>query len=110
MTANKTFEEWAIIELMGHRKLAGKVSEYSIGGAAFIRVDIPGSATQLYNPSAVYCITPTTEEIARQVAANHMPEPVQRWELPEPKELACNGKLDLAPPNADTEAWDAYNE
>ena len=25
----KTFEEWAIIELMGHRRLAGKVTDAS---------------------------------------------------------------------------------
>ena len=81
---SKAFEEWAILELMGHRKLAGKVSEYTIGGAPFIRIDIPGNATQFYSPSAVYCITPTTEELARQFAASHTPEPVTRWELPEP--------------------------
>ena len=80
---SKTFEEWCILELFGHRKLAGKVSEYTIGGAAFVRIDIPGSATQFYNPSAVYCITPTTEELARQFATLHTPEPVTRWELPD---------------------------
>lgn len=80
------FDQFAILELMGHRRLAGHVTEETIGGATFIRIDVPNGtdgtvATQLYAPAAVYCITPTTEEIARQVAARSRPEPVTRWEL-----------------------------
>ena len=78
---SQTFEEWAILELMGHRKLAGKVSESTIGGAPFIRIDIPGSATQFYNPSAVYCITPTTEDLATAFAKTNTPKPIEMWEL-----------------------------
>jgi len=84
------FEGWGILELMGHRKLAGYVSEQAIGGASFIRIDVPkydgapreNVATQFYSPSAVYCLTPTTEELARKVAAGAQPAPVTRWELP----------------------------
>jgi len=82
-----TFEGFAILELMGHRRLAGKISEAQIGGASFIRIDVPDGdgpetvATQFYSPSAVYCITPTTEAIARKVAATSSPQPVTEWEL-----------------------------
>jgi hypothetical protein len=38
-------------------------------------------ATQLYSPSAVYCITPVGEAEARAVAARCQPEPVARWEM-----------------------------
>lgn len=84
---NKQFEEWAILELMGHRKLAGLVKEQTIGSASFIRIDVPDKdgnyvATQYYNPSAVYCMTPTTKEMAIQFASRHTPAPVARWELP----------------------------
>ena len=84
--SKKAFEEWAILELMGHRRLAGLVSEETIGSASFIRIDVPDgkgdfSATQFYNPAAVYCITPTTKEMAEQVAARNQPQPVSRWEL-----------------------------
>jgi hypothetical protein len=82
------FEGWAILELMGHRRLGGRVSEATIAGGAFIRIDVPHPneagtfrATQFYSPSAVYAITPTTEEIACAVA-HGAPEPVSRWELP----------------------------
>jgi hypothetical protein len=75
-----------VLELMGHRRLAGLVTEVEIGGASFLRLDVPGEhgewrATQFYSPSAVYCMTPTTEGIAREVAERNQPEPVHRWEL-----------------------------
>jgi hypothetical protein len=80
------FEGWAILELMGHRRLAGYVQAQEIAGAGMLRIDVPGEdgpiATQFYSPAAVYCITPTTEAIARSVAKKSQPAPVQRWELP----------------------------
>ncbi len=86
---SKTFEEWAILELMGHRRLAGLIKEQTIGSATFIRIDVPDgkggfNATQFYNPSSVYCITPTSQEMAEQVAARDRPQPVSRWELQAP--------------------------
>lgn len=86
--AEAPFQTWAILELMGHRRLAGLVSEQQIAGAAFLRLDIPADqgmrATQWYAPQAVYCITPTSEETARRVAKLGQPEPVRRWELTAP--------------------------
>ena len=81
------FEEWAILELMGHRRLAGKVTDAVIGGGSFLRIDIPAKngqySTQYYSPQSIYCITPTTEEIARGVAEQSQPQPVYRWEFPQ---------------------------
>ena len=78
---------WCILELMGHRRLAGSVREVTIAGAGFLRLDIPGEdgvpgTTQFYPPAALYCLTPTTEEIARAMARQNRPRPVERWELP----------------------------
>lgn len=79
---------WAILELMGHRRLAGYVREQEIAGKDMLRIDVPdpgaGSdavATQFYSPQALYCLTPTTEAVARATAARARPEPVTRWEL-----------------------------
>ena len=86
-TADGRFEGYAILELMGHRKLAGRLSEQEIAGQAFVRIDIPGPdadidiATQFYSAAAIYAITPTTEELARAVATGYQPQPVTRWEL-----------------------------
>jgi hypothetical protein len=82
------FEGWAIVEIMGHRRLAGMVTEQDIAGTAFLRLDIPAQAgngiTQFYSPSSVYCLTPTTENIARKVGARLQPQPVSRFELDPP--------------------------
>ena len=37
--------QWAILELMGHQRLAGRVSQQSFGGAQLIRVDVPEVVT-----------------------------------------------------------------
>ena len=61
--SEKAFEEWAILELMGHRRLSGLIKEETIGAATFIRIDVIGidgkfTAIQFYNPSAVLrCIS-----------------------------------------------------
>lgn len=65
---------WCIVELMGHRRLAGRVSEQEVAGAAMLRLDIPGDPP-------IYCITPTTEDIVRRLAARQRPTPVSRYEL-----------------------------
>lgn len=81
------FEGWAVLELMGHRRLGGYVQEATVAGAGFLRIDVPGGgdapaeATQFYSPSSVYCLTPVTEAMARAVAGRNRPQPVQRWEL-----------------------------
>lgn len=87
-SSNDLFAEWCILELMGHRRLAGFVRDVELAGSRFLRLDVPGEdgtvATQFYSPAAVYCMTPTTEEIARAVALGNRPAPVTRWELPAP--------------------------
>lgn len=106
MSEKESFEGWCVLELLGHRRVAGFVSEQEIAGAGMIRIDVPGSeaggpaATQFYNPAALYALTPTTEEIARAFATRHKPQPVSRYELPpvhqattRPEEYEFNERL-----------------
>ena len=96
-------ETWAVLELMGHRRLGGYLREVTVAGAPFLRIDIPGAkpgevyATQFYSAGAVYAFTPTTEETARALARVARPEPVHRWELPAPPSRAHEGD-DVEPP------------
>lgn len=51
----------AVVELFGHQKMAGKVTEQSIGPSTFVRIDVPETNhqpafTRLLNPSAIYAI------------------------------------------------------
>lgn len=77
------FDGWAIIELMGHRRLAGHVRDVTMFGGSFCRIDVPSEppVTQYYGPTAIYCVTPTTEEIARRIGKACSPSPVSRYEL-----------------------------
>ncbi len=87
-TATEPFEVWAIVEIMGHTKHAGKVTEQAIGGCSFVRIDVPESegrqaVTKLYTQAAIFSITPVSEEVARGVAKQLRSEPIHAWELPE---------------------------
>lgn len=82
------FAEWTIVELMGHRRLAGRVTEATIAGAGFLRIDVYAgkakkpAATQFVAPASVYALTPTTEDICRHLGITEQPAPVSRFELP----------------------------
>jgi hypothetical protein len=76
------FEGWAILELMGHRKLGGYVRM----NGPLIRIDVHSEAepimTQWYGAHALYCMTPTTEAIAKRLTASAFrPDPVTPYEL-----------------------------
>lgn len=77
---------WMVVELMGHVRLAGRVSEEEKFGSKMGRVDVPvgdGFVTQYFGGASVYRLTLVTEEVARSVAKNlTQPVPVSAWELP----------------------------
>jgi len=78
------FSHWAIVELMGHVKIAGHVTEVELFGSKLGKVDIPNGesfTTQYFNGSSLYRLTPTTEEITRAIARSNQPEPVYLWEV-----------------------------
>lgn len=89
--AKPSFNEWALVELFGHQKIVGKVSEATLAGGAFLRVDVPAfdglpAFTRFYGSSAIYSINPVTEEIARGLCERYRNEPVSRFELPQIEE------------------------
>lgn len=111
------FEGWAIVELMGHRRLAGFVRDVELFGGRRLRIDVPKSgeplgstewiATQFYGTAALYCVTPTDEATARRVAALSQPEPVKHWELPAPvRDVKCTECGYVAPESiAEKHGW-----
>lgn len=94
------FEIFAIIELFGHQRMAGKVTEQTIGGSSFIRIDVPETTSQpafsrILNPSAVYAINPVTEEVIRLSAEQFQKKPIESWDIREmQKKLMLLGKSD----------------
>lgn len=94
----KTGRCWAIVELFGHTKIAGEISEQTMYGGTFCRIDVPGADgeagfTRFYGPSAIYSITPVSEEIAGLAARSLSVRPVTIW-IPQTQ---------LALPEAETE-------
>lgn len=65
------FEGWAVVELLGHRRLVGRVSQVQLAGVEMLRVDIPTTApTFLFvNPQSLYQLTPTIEAVVRAEVA-----------------------------------------
>lgn len=89
--AEKGFESWGILEIMGHVTVAGLISEKVIAGQGFVRIDVPEREgevgfTRFYGTSSIYSITPCTEEIARGAAARLQQRPItvygESWERP----------------------------
>lgn len=81
---------WAVVDIMGHRRLIGKCSEDTICGEPVIRVDVPAHGdetvtkqgfTEFVKPSALYALKPVSEEIARAMLPGLSPLPVSQYEL-----------------------------
>jgi hypothetical protein len=86
MPKGLSWDGWAVIELMGHQRIAGRVSEEEIAGAKLLRVDVPqteqrGAFTKYYSAGAVYCITPATEEDATKAAEHFAVDAVPPYVL-----------------------------
>lgn len=80
------FEIYAIVELFGHSKMSGIVTEQTIGSASFVRIDVPETKTQpkftrLVNPSAIYAINPVTEDVMLAMAENISSKPIDSWDI-----------------------------
>lgn len=100
-------ERWMIVELMGHQRMAGQVTEVTVAGKGMLRVDVPATDahpaySRLVSPEAVYALNPTTEDLAKHAAAAFRPRPVHDWELPRgllPEAAVANGPEQPFPPD-----------
>lgn len=80
------FDQWALCELMGRQRIAGRVTEKTVAGAGFLQVDVPETKTnpaftRLIAPGSLYAINPVTEEVARMYAENLNVKPIDAWDI-----------------------------
>ena len=70
-------KSWALVELFGHQRIVGYLSQQSFGTGVLFRVDVPDLTssgkviregfTRYFGLSAIYSITPVSEEIVRKL-------------------------------------------
>ncbi len=82
-----SFEQWALVEVMGHTRLAGLVTEEEIAGVAFLRVDVPAveglsAFTRYIGPKSVHSLTPVAKDVAHMMAARIKAAPIRAWGVP----------------------------
>lgn len=91
---NNTFGVWGILELMGHVKLGGFITQEELFGTKVGRIDVPGPngtiTTQYFGGGSLYRLTPCTAEVAKAFAVKNQPQPVHLFQLELP-ETAVGG-------------------
>lgn len=89
------FETWGILEIMGHSRFAGFITNDAPAGINLLRIDVPaipacdyGEAlpafTKWFSPAAIFSMTPCTEDLARHAAAAMRVRPPHVFALPAP--------------------------
>ena len=111
------FDVWAIVELFGHQVIAGRVTDQTVGGETFVRVDVPvidarPAFTKLFGKGAIYSITPTTEEIVRGFLHRNREEPIQPYLLAVPVQTSEPdwGELERQAREMEKADWDGMCE
>lgn len=90
------FEGWCVVELFGHQQIAGMVTEQTIAGQGFIRVDVPETSgrpgySRMFGAGSIYSIIPTSEEIATNAAARLDTRPIAPYLLTPAAEAKAKG-------------------
>ena len=85
MSNTKSIKDiWAVIELMGHRVTAGKISASDELGGPMLRVDVPEiddqeAFTQFYGLQTLFSVTPCSKVVACSVARNSRARPLYTY-------------------------------
>jgi len=73
-------KSWALVELFGHQKIVGYLSQQTFGSGVLFRVDVPDllkdgkklreGFTRYFGLSAIYSITPCSEAMVKNMLPN----------------------------------------
>lgn len=110
----ETQGKWAVVELMGHVKKAGKIREVEEYGAVTLRIDVPEcdgipAHTQDFNwKNAGYSITYTTEDVVMRYLQTYASSPVILYDRPQSMLPGYNDDdvQDIGGSNDDNDSWE----
>lgn len=78
--AEEATHEYAIVEIYGHRRHAGRILEVEKFGAKMLRIDIPkdgnfesGYTTMFYGGGSVFSMSPCDLETVKRANKSYMP-------------------------------------
>lgn len=89
----EAFDTWAVVDVMGHQRYAGRLREITVAGAGFLRLDIPPTQAHaapwslILAPGSIHSIRPTTEDVARRVADVAHQVPLHPFEVDRPRAI-----------------------
>lgn len=73
--SSSELKSWALVELFGHQRIVGFLSQQTFGTGVLFRVDVPDllkdgevvrvGFTRYFGLSAIYSITPVSEDVVR---------------------------------------------
>ncbi len=80
------FETWALLEIMGHVKIAGKIRERNVFGVVMCEIEVPAIGnvpawSKMYGGASIYSVTPLSEEDAKRKAEMLSAKPYETWEI-----------------------------
>jgi hypothetical protein len=86
-------EVWGILEIMGHSRFAGRISESTRFGVPLVRIEVPATKDapafeKHFGAASIFAVTPCTEAAARAAAEQFRERPTMLVDLrlpaPEP--------------------------
>lgn len=85
---SEAVDTWAILEIMGHQRIAGKVREVARAGVQMLEVEVPEmdgkpSYVRRFSGSAIFSETPVPEAVALEFLRR------ERWSMTNPLMLAA---------------------
>jgi hypothetical protein len=105
---------FAIVELFGHTKIAGYVSEEMVVGVPMLQVAVPGSGDRspflrYYGAKTIFSITPVSEETVNRFLDCYRPDQSPVYVPAEPI-LIRAGSIEDAQDTGDDELGDALDD
>ena len=89
-TAEAPADEYAVVEIFGHRRHAGRIMEVDRFGAKMLRVDVPnegdfekGYVSHFYGGGSLFSVTPTDLATVQRINAPYRPAGIQSLPAPD---------------------------